>query len=151
MGENGLMSLLDSFSGALDISVMFVCRMFPETVLITHVAGWVSLLQRAVRGHHVCNVVDCTVSHVHAVLSVLPDAAWTWYMMYLYTWMIDCTMPCPCTDPDEEREEGYSFEASTAGWDSTDMVMMMRLYGALVRAAKAAMEHFALTVSAVAM
>ncbi len=47
-------------------------------------------------------------------------------------------------DVDEEAEEGYSFEAATQGWRGDGALLLMRLYAAVVAAAKAAMEHFAL-------
>ena len=50
-------------------------------------------------------------------------------------------------DVEEEVEEGYSFSEATRGWCGDDAVLVMRLYSAVVAAAKAAMQHFALTVS----
>ena len=52
------------------------------------------------------------------------------------------------TDVEEEAEEGYSFSEATRGWSGEDAVLVMRLYSAVVAAAKAAMQHFALTVRA---
>ena len=51
-------------------------------------------------------------------------------------------------DVEEEEEEGYSFSEATRGWCGDDAVLVMRLYAAIVAAAKAAMQHFALTVRA---
>jgi hypothetical protein len=50
------------------------------------------------------------------------------------------------TDPDEEEEEGYSFEKATAGWTSSDALFLMRTYAALVDAAQAGIQHFATQV-----
>ncbi|GLI70776.1 hypothetical protein VaNZ11_015810 [Volvox africanus] len=56
-------------------------------------------------------------------------------------------------DPDEEAEEGYSFDVATAGWrgPSEEVVMMMRTYTALVEAARASMSHFATVEGATAL
>lgn len=53
-----------------------------------------------------------------------------------------------CPDPDEEQEEGYSYEQATKGWEADDAVLLMRLYTAVVAASKAAMQHFATEVGA---
>ena len=50
------------------------------------------------------------------------------------------------SDIEAEAEEGYDFSEATRGWSGADAVLLMRLYSAVVAAAKAAMEHFALTV-----
>ena len=51
-------------------------------------------------------------------------------------------------DVEEEAEEGYSFSEATRGWSGDDAVLVMRLYAAVVAAAKTAMQHFTLTVRA---
>lgn len=58
---------------------------------------------------------------------------------------------CVCitclADLEEELEEGYTFDAATANWGgSEDTLYLMRLYCALVSAARAAMHHFACQV-----
>ncbi|KAG1661517.1 hypothetical protein FOA52_000027, partial [Chlamydomonas sp. UWO 241] len=49
----------------------------------------------------------------------------------------------PFADVEEEAEEGYSFDASTAGWAAGDALLLMRTYASVVAASKAAMAHFA--------
>lgn len=63
-------------------------------------------------------------------------------------WYVFAYMPSSCPDPDEEQEEGYSYEQATKGWEADDAVLLMRLYTAVVAASKAAMQHFAMEVGA---
>lgn len=51
------------------------------------------------------------------------------------------------SDSEAEQEEGYSYDSTTRGWVCDDTVQLMRTYLALVEAATAVMDHFALTVS----
>ncbi|GAX82253.1 hypothetical protein CEUSTIGMA_g9681.t1 [Chlamydomonas eustigma] len=47
-------------------------------------------------------------------------------------------------DKEEEADEGYDYATTIAGWNGEDALLLMRLYAAVVAAARAAMEHFAL-------
>ena len=61
----------------------------------------------------------------------------------MFTPLQPCVLPA---DAEQEREEGYSFAEATQGWSGDDVVTLMRVYAAIVAAAKAGMQHFATEV-----
>eukprot|EP00195_Chlamydomonas_chlamydogama_P002993 CAMPEP_0202922708 /NCGR_PEP_ID=MMETSP1392-20130828/78065_1 /ASSEMBLY_ACC=CAM_ASM_000868 /TAXON_ID=225041 /ORGANISM="Chlamydomonas chlamydogama, Strain SAG 11-48b" /LENGTH=588 /DNA_ID=CAMNT_0049616349 /DNA_START=166 /DNA_END=1928 /DNA_ORIENTATION=- len=101
----------------------------------------------------VCKHVPCQCSGAHALHFVAEAAdprgplraARTYF---LSTGALTRNM---FADPSEEVQEGYDFSTSTAGWRADDALLLMRLYTAVVMAARAAMEHFALQAEATVM